>query len=483
MGFPCVVRSRRHTSTQLSGSPGFVRLRGTTRSYTDAVGNQTYAGKVRRLQAEWQSGRGPLRLEKRTVSNLFRYQPRRAPGPGARKVRLDGFTGVIELDARGRTVDVEGLATYETVVRYCLARGFLPLVSPELKHITVGGAIVGIGIESTGFRHGFVHDGLVEAEVLLPGGDVVTARADNEHADLFHGLPNSYGTLGYVLRARVALQPAKPYVHLRTREFDAPGPYLEAMRAATERSDVDFVEGLFFEDGRFLLSTGRMSDGVPRLDDIMRKNVYYRLVEQSRDVYLTSFDYVFRFDPDWFWNVPEGGVYDLFRRVAPKRFRSSSFYTRYAAVKSKYLTRSSGEDLSVEPLIQDWEVPWERAEELVRFCLENVELGGRPWAAVPIRSPGGATLYPVQPDTLYFNLGSYCQVQRPPGMEPFHWTKVMDRRCFDLGGIKMLYSSTFLDREEFDEQYNGKAYRDLKATYDRAGEAVDLYDKVGYAAR
>jgi FAD/FMN-containing dehydrogenase len=211
--------------------------------------------------------------------------------------------------------------------------------------------------------------------------------------------------------------------------------------------------------------------------------VFYRLVERADDIYLDTFDYIFRYDADWFWNVPEGGGYDLFRRVAPKRWRSSSFYTRFAAAKTRYLSRSGRGDPNVEPLIQDWEVPWERGEELIRFCLRNVDLGGRPWAVVPIRTPGRATLYPVQPDTLYFNLGCYCQVRRPDGMEPYHWTRAMDRACFELGGIKMLYSSTFLDRAEFDALYNGAAYRELKAKYDPTGAAPTLYEKVAYQRR
>ena len=50
----------------------------------------------------------------------------------------------------------------------------------------------------------------------------------------------------------------------------------------------DFVEGLFFEDGRFFLMTGRFVDKVPECDDIVRKNVFYRLVEKRRDIYLTT---------------------------------------------------------------------------------------------------------------------------------------------------------------------------------------------------
>jgi hypothetical protein len=438
----------------------------------------SYADKAARLTSNWQSGSGTVRLAKSTISNLFRYEPR---GAAARRISLRDFNHVLSLDAAARTVEVEGLTTYETVVRHCLAQGFLPLVAPELKHITVGGATVGIGIESTCFRYGFVHDGLVEADVLLPSGKIVTARPDNQYADLFSALPNSYGTLGYILRAKIALHPAQPYVHLHVQKFNDVAPYLDAMRLATFSNDLAFVEGLFFEDRRFFLMTGRFASSVPHVDDIVRDNVFYRLVEHRSDIYLRTFDYIFRYDPDWFWNVPESGFYNVFRKLAPESWRNSAFYTKYVATKNKLLDKIGTRDTKVEPLIQDWEVPWRNAEELARFCLAEVRLDGRPWAAVPIKAPRQPTLYPIRPNELYFNLGCYCQVRRPEGREPYHYTKIMDRKCFDLGGIKMLYSSSFLAEAEFDALYNGAGYRALKAKYDAAGNAQTLYKKVALA--
>jgi FAD/FMN-containing dehydrogenase len=445
-----------------------------------AITPESYAEKAARLTSNWQSGSGPLRLEKSTISNLFRYQPR---GAAARRLSLGEFNHVLAIDKAAGTVEVEGLTTYETVVRYCLEHGFLPLVAPELKHITVGGATVGIGIESTCYRYGFVHDGLREADVLLPGGTIVTARADNEHADLFDALPNSYGTLGYILRAKIALHRAGPYVHLHVEQFRNVEAYLEAMRVATKSPDLQFVEGLFFEDNRFFLMTGRFVDKVPYCDDIVRRSVFYRLVEKRRDIYLNTFDYIFRYDPDWFWNIPETGAYNLFRRYAPSRFRNSAFYTKYVAAKRKALASLGIRDDRTEPLIQDWEVPWRHGAELIRFAIDNVDLGGRPWAAVPILAPRQPTLYPITPNELYFNLGCYCQVQRPDGMAPYHYTKILDDKCFELGGIKMLYSSTFLSETAFDALYNGGAYKKLKAKYDPAGNAQTLYKKVALAPR
>jgi FAD/FMN-containing dehydrogenase len=439
----------------------------------------SYAQKKAELLESWHNSEGQLRLAKSTISNLFRYQPR---GKAEQRISLGHFNEVIALDPTAHTLDVEGLTTFETIVTHCLAAGFLPRVSPELKHITIGGATVGIGIESTCYRNGFVHDALIEVDVLLPGGRIITCTADNDYSDLFHALPNSYGTLGYILRAKIRIEPAKPFVEIRITRFDDVSAYLDAMRAATEASDVDFVEGLFFEDRRFFLKLGYLRDSVPKSDDILRRNIYYKLVETRDVICLTTQDYIFRYDPEWFWNIPETPAYALFRRFAPARLRNSSFYTRHVARSARLRAALGMKPKATEPLIQDWEVPWDRGAELIETCLTEVDLAGRPWAALPIRTPASPTLYPLEPGALYFNLGCYCQVQRPAGKPRYHYTRLMDAKCFALGGIKMLYSSTFLHRGEFDRRFNRDAYRALKKKYDPEGRAPTLFEKVAMPA-
>ena len=434
-----------------------------------------YEEKKQRLAESLRASAEGVSLGKRTSSNLFRYQPRSRAG---KRIDLSGFNRVLRVDAASRTLEVEGLATFEKIVDHTLPRGLVPLITPELKHITIGGAIVGIGIESNCYRHGFVHDGLLEAEVLLPDGRIVTCSAQGEHAGLFRALPNSYGTLGYILRATMRLMPALPYVHLHTARFDDLDAYLEAMRAATERADVDFVEGIFHSASDLFLTLARFVDRPPRVDEILRRNVFYRLIEREPDVYLTTKDYLFRYDPEWFWNLPETPAYDLFRRYAPAAMRNSGFYKRYVDAKARLLARlAPGRPQAEEPLIQDWEVPWERAAELTRFALREVDLGGKPWLVTPIRTPASPTLYPIKAGTLYYNLGCYCQVTKPAGREAYHYTRIMDRKCFDLGGIKMLYSSTFLSEAEFSRLYNGAAYARIKSIYDPAKRQRSLYEK------
>lgn len=413
----------------------------------------------------------PLRLRKRSVSNLFRYSTRSA---GARLLDLSDFRHVLGVDSRARLLDVEGLATFESIVDQTLPSGLAPLVTPELKHITIGGACVGIGIESNCFRHGFVHDALVHADVLLADGSVVRCAPDGDAADLFHALPNSYGTLGYVLRASVRLMATLPYVHLCTTEHGDVGAFIDAMRQSTERADVDFVEGLVYAPDRLFLTVSRYVERAPRVDDIVRGPRFYTLVSRRGDVFLSARDYLFRYDPDWFWNFPEGGRWEMVRRFAPAAMRHSGFYKRWSAFSSSF--RSARDD-GMESLIQDWQVPWDRAESLLRFALEQVDLDGRPWMTTPIRTARSATLYPIRADTMYFNLGCYCRVPRKTDAPLHYYTRILDDRCFELGGIKMLYSSTFIEEDAFWQRYNGEAYRRLKARYDPTHRLSTLYEK------
>src|SRR5215208_6471183 len=165
-----------------------------------------------------------VRLAK-TTSNLFRA---RRPA-SALRLDVDGLDGVLTVDPARRAADVGGMATYEHVVDATLPHGLMPLVVPQLKTITLGGAVTGLGIESSSFRNGMPHESVLEMEVLTGDGRIVLARPDNEHSDLFHGFPNSYGTLGYALRLTIELEPVRPFVKLRHLPFDERGACFAAL--------------------------------------------------------------------------------------------------------------------------------------------------------------------------------------------------------------------------------------------------------------
>ena len=160
------------------------------------------------------AGLPPLALAK-TTSNLFRHREQER----VHRLDLSHFNQVIRVDEKEASAEVEGLTTYEDLVRETLPFNLMPAVVPQLKSITVGGAVAGIGIESSSFKCGFVHETMLELEVLLPDGSVVVATRENEYSDLFLGFPNSYGTLGYALRTVVKLVPVKRFVKLTHHRY------------------------------------------------------------------------------------------------------------------------------------------------------------------------------------------------------------------------------------------------------------------------
>lgn len=209
---------------------------------------------VQLLTAELAGNDKPIRVKKRTISNLFRYDGR--DKKQRREVDLRDFNKPLHIDVKKQTLEVQGLTTFEQIVDFTLTHGLVPLVTPELKRITIGGAIVGIGIETNSYRFGFVHDGLLEADVLLPDGRVITCAPSGEHGDLFRALANSYGTLGYVLRAKIKLRPAKRYVKLVTVKSKNTRELVASMKRVAANPKIDYMESLIYSKDELYFTAG-----------------------------------------------------------------------------------------------------------------------------------------------------------------------------------------------------------------------------------
>ena len=164
---------------------------------------------------------------------------------------------VIAVDAEARTADVQGMCTYEHLVEATLPHGLAPLVVPAAQDHHPRRRGHRARIESTSFRSGLPHESVLEMDILTGAGEIVTARPEGEHADLFHGFPNSYGTLGYATRLRIALEPVDPFVALRHVRFHDVeslvarwAPICDTGEHDGER--VDYLDGVVFSADRVL---------------------------------------------------------------------------------------------------------------------------------------------------------------------------------------------------------------------------------------
>jgi FAD/FMN-containing dehydrogenase len=384
------------------------------------------------------------------------------------------------LEVADGCLDAEGMVSYEALTRACLGRGVMPAVVPQLKTITLGGALAGVGIESSSHRHGLVHDGVLEIEVLLGGGHVVLCTPGNEHADLFYGFPNSYGTLGYALRVKAKTVPVKPYVRLEHLRFSDSRSFFSVLEEKLLAGDADFIDGTVFEENRLYLTLGRFSDTAPYTSDYTYRNIYYKSIAEKRADYLTVHDYLWRWDTDWFWcskNVLAQNPF--FRRFVYGRNRlGSRTYTKIMrwnarAGVTKKLERALG--LHSESVIQDVDIPLARAPEFLEFYAR--EIGLWPLWTCPIGpQPGKFTLYPMR-QGWYVNFGFWDVKRTREAHPPGHFNRLIERKVTELGGIKSLYSDSFFSEPEFSRSYGGEFFAKLKAKYDPGGAFPGLYAK------
>jgi FAD/FMN-containing dehydrogenase len=451
--------------------------------------NINYSQKKQRLVKELAeiaaSGvEGGIGLGKST-SNLFRDRTK----VKTNKLNVRDFNQVIKVNKKDLTVEVEGMTTYEELADATLKHGLVPLVVPELKTITIGGGVSGLAIESSSFKYGLAHESVLKMDVLLASGEVVTCSPNNEYRDLFYAIPNSYGTLGYVIKVTARLRRIKPFVKLQHIKFDNPLSYFEAMNKISqdqsyEKEPIDFIDGVVFGPNDLYITLGTDVDEAPYTSDYTRQSIYYKSLKTRSEDYLTNYDYIWRWDTDWFWcsRIIKADK-PIIRRLIGKNRLGSRTYSKMMYFEQRHqigkrINRLQNKKPN-ESVIQDVEVPIKNALKFLDFFHKIIKI--KPIWVCPTKSTSKDwpySLYPMNPSSLYINFGFWDSVKTTKNPDLGYYNKLIEAKIEELGGMKSLYSTSFYDRPKFEKLYNYPAYKKLKKRYDRDGRYKDLYDKV-----
>jgi FAD/FMN-containing dehydrogenase len=443
-----------------------------------------HAAGVERLLASYRSipATAAVRLAKPT-SNLFRDRAK----PDAPGLDVSGLTNVLAVDPESRTADVAGMCSYQDLVAATLPYGLAPLVVPQLKTITLGGAVAGLGIESASFRNGLPHESVLEMDILTGTGELLTV-SPNEHQDLFRAYPNSYGTLGYSTRIRIELEPIKPFVALRHVRFNSLTDLMAAMDRIIDTGGfddvpVDYLDGVVFGADESYLCVGVRTSTPGPVSDYTGQSIYYRSIQHgigTKEDRLTMHDYFWRWDTDWFWCSSAFGAQNArLRRWWPRRYRRSSVYWKLVALDRRFGIADRIEKRNGRParerVVQDVEVPIERTAEFLEWFLDTVPIAPIWLCPLRLRDQDGWPLYPIRPGRTYVNIGFWSSV--PVGPTEGATNRLIEAKVGALDGHKSLYSDSYYAREEFDELYGGETYKTVKKTYDPDSRLLDLYAK------
>ncbi len=399
---------------------------------------------------------------------------------------------ILDFDPENGIVRVEPMVTMGDITHYLIPKGYALAVQVEMDDLTVGGLCMGVGIETTSHRYGFLFETIAAYEIVTAEGELIRATAD-AHPDLFHNLPWSHGTLGFLVAVELQVVPIRS--HMRVRYIPTHSQE-EFYRLFQELSQSDnppsYLEGLVYSPDEAVIMCGELdepntSEKRKKINAINRwyKPWYYTHVARylewgEGEEYLPIRHYFHRHTPSVFFQlkdlIPFGnqGWYRwLFAWMgAPKISLMKLTFTRELR-KQAFENR----------VAQDILIPMQDMAEALDHI--HPRYGIYPMWICPVRmfrhAPyEGLLPEPEAPSQMYVDIGIYGIPAKVPSG---NWDSIREGRALEAlslskRGFHMLYADMFMNRAEFEQMFNHRTYRAVRAQYKADQAFPEIYDKV-----
>ena len=225
-------------------------------------------------------------------------------------IDTSSLNAIIEIDENKKIALVEPGVTMESLAKACLKKGLIPLVTPEFKNITVGGAIMGAALESSSYKYGQFNNICNRYKVLVGTGEILELSEDS-HSDLFWAISGSYGTLCLLLQVEVQLENSAEFVEMTFLRFNDHHSLIEQLKSLLKQDFAPpFIEVIIYSKQESILITA---------DKKSKKNLnsqskistlhsfgpwFYNIIKKNKKLKpyaLKTLDYLFRFDRAAFW--------------------------------------------------------------------------------------------------------------------------------------------------------------------------------------
>ncbi len=415
---------------------------------------------------------GLLSLQKEGVSHMMPLAGDERRGDG--KVDLRSLKNILQIDPVGRTCSVEPGVTFSDLVAKTLEHSLIPRLVPELKTITVGGAVAGCSVESMSYRYGGFHDSALAYELVTGDGRKLRC-SPTENAEIFGMVHGSYGTVGILTRIDFPLIPAKPFVKMSYPKFSTFPDFYRALLETCEKGEFDFVDAIIHGPDRFVMCLGNMVDEAPYSSRYDGVDIFYKSTWQRSEDYMAIHDYFFRYDADCHWlsrKVP-GLENPLVRRLFGKHFLSSTKMLKLADRFAPVLQRGKLPDVVLDCFIQS-----SRFEEFFRYYAQVFDFF--PLWIVPYRIeepyPWLEDGFRSQiTDKLFIDCAIYGKPNDKPGVDYY---SLLEEKLFEIGGLKALIARNTYSEERFWQIYSRDRYARVKELTDPTGHFRGIYEKV-----
>ena len=412
-----------------------------------------------------------VRFEKEVISHFV-------PNPYASEeakpaIDFKPLNRLLDIDEAARTATVEPGLTFHELVRHTLPKGLMPVVVPELKTITVGGAISGCSLESTSYRYGGFHDNCLEYEYLTGTGEVRTCSPEKD-PDVFHLLHGSYGTLGRLTKATFKLIPAKPYVKMEYRTFSTYEEFWKELNDRCDTGDFTFIDGIVHSKNQFVLCLGEMVDSAPYLSDYEWLNVFYKSTLERKEDYLTAEQYFFRYDAECHWltkTIPLLETKPMRALIGKLVLGSTNLITWSQRLRSILRLKKRPE------VVVDVFIPRHNFDRFYKWYETDFDF--YPLWIVPYKM---SEVYPWvdrkyaerMGEAFVIDAAVYGKLNNRPDVD---YSELLEKKVTELDGIKTLISRNHYDEETFWTIYNRPEIEAVKKKLDPENLFGELYAK------
>jgi len=411
---------------------------------------------------------------------------------------------IININVKEKTAVVEPLVTMEELVLACLPHHLIPCVVPEFKGITVGGAIQGLGVESSSFRFECLPDNCLWIDVVTGDGSLLRVSPTN-YPDLFYGVQGSFGSLCLVVQIKLKLMDAKPYIRLRYEVETTSSGFQDRLqyycRSSIQTDKIqspstrnglpapDFLEGIAYDQSNYVIILGYQSDYIQNENteyytlQPYDSEFFYEHVERmtkmekqgnivTKQTLMPLVDYLFRYDKSTFWasNTKKS---KLSLWLSNWMFSSANIWKMNQVM--------SIAERESRRFLQDPAIPLSVLGKSIDFLNEMLEV--KPMWCCPVRhqynehkifseSIGGI----AKEDDFWVD----CGVYGTPNKQPFYAyeaNRKFEQYLRDLGAIKALFAVCYSSRDEFWQSFDKEKYEQLRNKYN-AAKFMDIYDKV-----
>jgi len=412
---------------------------------------------------------------------------------------------ILGLNEEKMTVNVEPMVSVGDITRYLVPKGYTLAVTLEIADATLGGLAMGVGMTTYSHKVGLYQECVEAYEVVLGDGSLVRATKDNEYSDLYHCLPWSHGTLGFLVGLELKIVKVKPYVHMKYIPVKGKEKYCEMIRTLSGAYDKDaklpdYLEATIYNKEEAVIMVGNFADienysQKSQINQVTKwyKPWFYKHVETfltlgETEEYIPLREYLLRHDKAIFWvlesMIPFGNhpifLFFLGWMLPPKP--AFMKLTTTPTVRALTFTKQ---------VFQDIVLPINKLEEQIDVSEKLFDT--YPILVYPCRiyDHGQHTgqLRPPRPDQMcpgtdwgmFNDLGVYGVPKKVRDKERYDAVgamRAMEKFTQEVGGYPFLYADIFMTREEFEEMFDLTAYEQVRQKYHSEGAFPHLYEKI-----